>query len=894
MRRFSKITSLITVAALSVSHIAIATSSSAQGIDTSNIAQQALNNQGTGSREFLREIGGIGNDIKLQSFHLIRKRIGNAAEEIDKLDFQMRQAANTCTQESYDDLWKNRANRIMALASYVDSSARRLDEIYQSVYADWSANGRVVNKALGLIAGAKAAVGLGPGEEVSSDEYGAALQAAYTYFKNIDDTSDFARTIFKDRERFLAGYRDDIKDFGKYLQTNRREIASYFNDIKSRIEKHSLPGQVFDSNCGDQNGYCPINYTANSKQLFDQIAIFTRRQILPDYSYGTSLRMAHQDASEYDFTQDSDRFASSEEDARQAEVRRLSKSITELVKELGLSEEKFKHSSYFENPFDDELSDGEGVDVKKLASKVLKMSPRAQERFLGYLQTLSDNTDSTRAALLKKEAKAKGWDSAADFENGEVSPTAMAEAVSDANRNFWSENPLDSEVPIQPKINLSFDGEDDDLGLNTGRALYPLMGPLRSFRTLNEDLQRELRAQALEERSRQVNEILKRNSDIISDKTNEAIQPFLKKTKWMADAARAEDEDNRQKREQSRKWLQDAILGEGANGDMSPELLREKMEQLRERQNSQISNNSKNELSVSERLNWLENQPLGASTLEDEEKDAVLREVYEAAFPGQTFEEVMQEINREYDAILESANESINSILSSDKETREEVKSSSVKDAKDKIRQAKQVLDDHQKRAVTIKTKFDSNLGDGIANIASVHDRTAKFDAGPRECKLPDVVVIDVTKREGFGCTTMNFRGPGNFLGGIGFSLDSVYFDNSRGKIIKPFNSNDILGLCVSHNDGKVKMVRDEQGRIVVVGMDVATTYWDTKFKYSNGYRSDFGDALAEGWDQIDSILSGNADEMFAPILEPPKIEREIPMIDHGGGTVIIGPNSGN
>ncbi len=163
---------------------------------------------------------------------------------------------------------------------------------------------------------------------------------------------------------------------------------------------------------------------------------------------------------------------------------------------------------------------------------------------------------------------------------------------------------------------------------------------------------------------------------------------------------------------------------------------------------------------------------------------------------------------------------------------------------------------------VCVKGRTFSDLKRSYPDVANGQDK----------CAVPNVIVVGVLNSEKFGCHQLGPLKPGQYIrDNIGIPPDSVYLDYDRDKPLPPFGPEDKLSICMEPN-GSGKMMRDEMGRLIVVGFWGNQNGVDAKLKYSNGYRSPEADEVFKFIEIHNGVQSGKAKGLFSPSIELPAI----------------------
>ncbi|KMW57115.1 hypothetical protein AIOL_002074 [Candidatus Rhodobacter oscarellae] len=798
----------------------------------------------------------------------IGSTVARATAEIDALDSALRGASAACDQRQYDELWEQRAIRVISLATYIADASARLDRFYNQVAQDWAAQSK-------LLAGTFAALSGAPAEErlienYDPDQNTSMLDAIYEYMRapslydgNVDDIDDIQDDFLAAKQRFLTEYDGSVRDLGRKFGSDQALVEAYFSSLAAKLGKNAVTLVAFDAACGNAAGYCPIDYGPKGRELHERV-----NEILKPLTLFPTP---------WELTEQSNRLDGLNEELRAVGNERFHALLDNLVRSL-VPDPTHKSRRYFTDPLAEDLADGEGIDIRKLSRKLTELAPEDQDKVLAYFQYLADETDAVREALYQQQLLAEGVDPNEAFKNGEISPIELSRRTRAERRDFWAEEPLDSQVPLQPEVNLSGDGTDDDYGLNTGRILYPLMGPLRNFRTMNEELQADLRARALAEKQLRARvaaeseaykkayyEAQSRGEDAPTPSYenydyDRGISRFLKNPEWMQRAYEDVDADLSQKRLESRQWLEQAMFGVDSIGDPTTAELEQQAEALSGLQN--LLN-----LGEDAPTDWMGDGPRTEQEYDAAWRAEILRDLYETAFPGEDMDALRRVIAEDRAALVETVKELEQATTETAKQIGNDVQEVKPEDA---VRLINGVVDGVLGAQADVKdavNRWDSRFEDATQGALR---NDATFDAGAGKCPIPDVIVIDVTNLADYGCGSFAVRMPGQVVSKtdpLTIPLESVYLDVERGALLSPFGPTDILQVCTEQSGDSIAPLRDELGRIVV------SAYGQVGQEYSNGYISPTNQQILEMQSLMQQGQSGALQGLFTPPSEPTVIE---------------------
>jgi hypothetical protein len=558
----------------------------------------------------------------------LRDLLVTPATEIDALDRDLRRAAASCSVATYDRLWQERNMRISTQVSAAFSGWEQLEGHIEKAREDWKDSFISLQRAIAQIpalsetfsqeffdnAGALSpygdlarVFGVEPDEvdsipgvnrqlreklnnrfregldamiEALPGQENALLRGIYDTFHQqsfsrlveaqegaTPEEKRMAAYLVDEQQRFLRDYDGDLADFDKRLEADIQALYRVFKAAQDVYERNALSPVLFPFSCAQPENYCPIDYEWLGRSHYESLQ--------------AKMRSKFDVGQPYELTAHADRLDGYLDQSVREEGRRMAELLTGLIANgggdetspLGVSRERREA-----NPDDTDLlvPDGLGAkseDVRQLVSRILELPAREQERVLGYFQALADETATVRRAIYEERVEDGTADPIAAFEAGEIGPVAALRAVREKARRALTE----AGVPEQPEINLSDTG-NDEFGVNSGDILAGLIGGVRSYETLNDEIRAELQARALAEealrrevqlyggvRTHAFNTRTANGKDVtlpISQSNHDnAIAPYLERPEWMEAAYAELSAETMRKRREGRAWLESAIPG---------------------------------------------------------------------------------------------------------------------------------------------------------------------------------------------------------------------------------------------------------------------------------------------------------------------------------------------
>ena len=558
----------------------------------------------------------------------LRDLLVTPATEIDALDRDLERAAQTCSVATYDQLWQERNKRISAQVSAALSGWEQLEGQIEKAREDWRDSFITLRRAIAQIpavsetfsqeffdnAGALSpygdlarVFGVEPDEvnsipgvnrqlreklnnhfregldamiEALPGQENALLRGIYNTFHQqsfsrlveaqegaTPEEKRMAAYLVDEQQRFLRDYDGDLADFDKRLEADIQALYRVFKAAQDVYERNAISPVVFPFSCALPENYCQLDYEWLGRSHYESLQ--------------AKMRSKFDVGQPYELTAHADRLDGYLDQSVREEGRRMAELLTGLIANGGGDETSplaVSRERREANPDNTDLlvPDGLGAkskDVRQLVSRILELPAREQERVLGYFQALADETTTVRRAIYEERVEDGTADPIAAFEAGEIGPVAALRAVREEARRALTE----AGVPEQPEINLSDTG-NDEFGVNSGDILAGLIGGVRSYETLNEEIRAELQARALAEealrrevqlyggvRTHAFNTRTGNGNDVtlpISQSNHDnAIAPYLDRPEWMEAAYAELSAETMRKRREGRAWLESAIPG---------------------------------------------------------------------------------------------------------------------------------------------------------------------------------------------------------------------------------------------------------------------------------------------------------------------------------------------
>ena len=556
----------------------------------------------------------------------LRDLLVTPAIEIDALDRDLKRAAQSCSIATYDQLWQDRNKKILTHISTALVGWEQLDEHINKARGDWQDSFLTLRRAMAQIpvlsetlaqefvdeSGALSPFqhwtpifGIEADESQSYADYNQELRAKYTeifrgglddvlealpgqenaLLRSVYDTfhqQSFSRLMERqegataqdrkiaayladEQQRFLRDYDGDLADFDKRLAADIEALYRVFKAAQDVYERYALSPVTFPFSCEQPQNYCPIDYEWLGRSHYNSVQ--------------SKLREKFDVGQPYELTAHADRLDGYLDQVVREEGRRMADLLTGLIENAGGDDSNPLSVSRERSETDQDSTDllvpqdigAKSEEVQRLVSQILNLPPQEQERVLGYFQALADETATVRRAIYEERVKEGITDPIAAFEAGEIGPVAALREVRERAQKALTK----AGVPVQPEINISDTG-NDEFGLNSGDILAGLIGGVRSYETLNEEIRAELQARALAEEAlrREVklyggvrSHSFNRDTGTSFDATvkvpqtahDSAIAPYLERPEWMEAAYSELSAQTMRKRREGRKWLEQAI-----------------------------------------------------------------------------------------------------------------------------------------------------------------------------------------------------------------------------------------------------------------------------------------------------------------------------------------------
>ncbi|WP_424983102.1 hypothetical protein [Maritalea sp. S77] len=550
------------------------------------------------------------------------------ASEIDALDRDLQRAAQSCSMATYDQLWQDRNKKILIQISTALAGWEQLEQHINRSRDEWQDSFLTLRRAMAQIpilsetlaqefvdeSGALSPFqhwtpifGIEADESQSYADYNQELRSKYTeifrgglddilealpgqenaLLRGVYDTfhqQSFSRLMEQqegataqdrkiaayladEQQRFLRDYDGDLADFDKRLAADIEALYRVFKAAQNIYEQYALSPIVYPFSCAQPQNYCPIDYEWLGRSHYESVQ--------------AKLRAKFDVGQPYELTAHADRLDGYLDQVVREEGRRMADLLTGLVENAGedgdnpLSVSRERNET---NPDSTDLLVPQGIgakseDVQRLVSQILNLPSQEQERVLSYFQALADETATVRRAIYEERVKEGIADPIAAFEAGEIGPFAALREVQERARAELTK----AGVPLQPEINISETG-NDEFGLNSGDILAGIIGGVRSYETLNEEIRVELQARALAEealrrevklyggvRSHSFNPETGTSFDatvkVPQTAHDSAIASYLERPEWMEAAYAELSAHTMRKRREGRAWLEQAIPG---------------------------------------------------------------------------------------------------------------------------------------------------------------------------------------------------------------------------------------------------------------------------------------------------------------------------------------------